>query len=290
MFSGTYTAILTPFHSNGSVDYDTFRSLIDRQIEAGVDGVVPAGTTGESPTLDYEEHIKIIEIAVEKCKNQASVIAGTGANSTREAVSLTRQAKDAGADATLQVTPYYNKPTQDGLYRHFSEVADIGLPVVLYNVPGRTGREIAVDTVVKLAEHSNIVAIKDAGGSVDRVSAIINACDIAVLSGDDSLTLPMMSVGGKGVVSVASNICPGPMTEMTHSALEGNWTRARELHHEYYKLFCEMFLESNPIPVKAAMAMKGLIEESYRLPLCSMAEEKKAVLRETLLRLGEIKL
>lgn len=290
MFNGTYTAIVTPFQPGGTVDFEAFRMLLERQIEGNVDGIVPAGTTGESPTLDYEEHIKVIETTVEKCKGRAKVIAGTGANSTREAVSLTEQAKKAGVDATLQVTPYYNKPSQEGLYRHFSEVADVGLPVVLYNVPGRTGREIAVETVARLAEHPNVVAVKEAGGSVDRVSAILNVCDLDVLSGDDSLTLPMMAVGGKGVISVASNICPGAMSEMTHAALEGKWDKAMELHAKYYTLFCQMFLESNPIPVKAALALKGLIEEAYRLPLCEMADDKKSLLRETLLSLDELKI
>ncbi len=290
MLSGTYTAIVTPFQPGGAVDFEAFRMLLERQLEGNVDGIVPAGTTGESPTLDYEEHIKVIETTVEKCKGRAKVIAGTGSNSTREAVSLTEHAKKAGVDATLQVTPYYNKPSQEGLYRHFSEVADVGLPVVLYNVPGRTGREIAIDTIARLAEHPNIVAVKEAGGSVDRVSATVNTCDLDVLSGDDSLTLPMMAVGGKGVISVASNICPGAMSEMTHAALEGKWDKARELHAKYYTLFCQMFLESNPIPVKAALALKGLIEEAYRLPLCEMADDKKALLRETLLGLDELKL
>ncbi|MFW6152122.1 MAG: 4-hydroxy-tetrahydrodipicolinate synthase [Verrucomicrobiota bacterium] len=290
MLSGTYTAIVTPFQPGGAVDFEAFRMLLERQLEGNVDGIVPAGTTGESPTLDYEEHIKVIETTVEKCKGRAKVIAGTGSNSTREAVSLTEHAKKAGVDATLQVTPYYNKPSQEGLYRHFSEVADVGLPVVLYNVPGRTGREIAIETIARLAEHPNIVAVKEAGGSVDRVSATVNTCDLDVLSGDDSLTLPMMAVGGKGVISVASNICPGAMSEMTHAALEGKWDKARELHAKYYTLFCQMFLESNPIPVKAALALKGLIEEAYRLPLCEMADDKKALLRETLLGLDELKL
>jgi 4-hydroxy-tetrahydrodipicolinate synthase len=264
------------------VDFARFRELIDAQVEGGVDGIVPVGTTGESPTLDVEEHGQVIETAIEACRGRVQVIAGTGANATREAVELTRRARDAGADATLQVTPYYNKPNQEGLFRHFSEVAELGLPVVLYNVPGRTSREIAVETVVRLAAHPHVVAVKEAGGSVDRVSAILAACDITVLSGDDALTLPMMSVGAKGVISVASNLIPAEMTRLTHLAVEGRWDEARDLHLKYHGLFGDLFIDTNPIPVKAALAMRGVIEEVYRLPLCPMSEEKKGRLRATL--------
>jgi len=286
MFSGTYTAIVTPFNLDGSVDYDKLKALIDIQADAGVDGIVPVGTTGESPTLDYDEHNKVIDAAIEACRGRIKVIAGTGSNSTAEALELTRHAKEAGADATLQVTPYYNKPIQEGLIRHFSAVADLGLPVVLYNVPSRTAREIAVDTIVKLFEHPKIVAIKEAGGSVDRVSAILRQCDITILSGDDSLTFPMMAVGGKGVISVAANVAPAPLTRMTHLALKGKWDEARELHLKYYCLFRDLFIDTNPIPVKAAMAMMGLIEEVYRLPLCPMNNKLKKQLRGTMEEVG----
>jgi len=286
MFSGTYTAIVTPFKSDGGVDYEKFKELVHVQAEAGVDGVVPVGTTGESPTLNWDEHNRVIDVAVEASKGRLQVIAGTGGNSTAEALKLTRHAKEAGADATLQVTPYYNKPNQEGLIRHFSAVADVGLPVVLYNVPGRTGREIAVDTIIRLAQHPKIIGVKEAGGSVDRVSAILSRCETTVLSGDDSLTFPMMTVGAKGVISVASNIIPGPVAEMTHLALEDKWKEARELHLKYHRLFCDLFIDTNPIPVKAAMGMMGLIEEIYRLPLCSMTDEFKGKLRETLDRYG----
>jgi len=286
MFSGTYTAIVTPFNLDGSVDYDKLKALIDIQADAGVDGIVPVGTTGESPTLDYDEHNKVIDAAIEACRGRIKVIAGTGSNSTAEALELTRHAKEAGADATLQVTPYYNKPNQEGLIRHFSAVADLGLPVVLYNVPSRTAREIAVDTIVKLFEHPKIVAIKEAGGSVDRVSAILRQCDITILSGDDSLTFPMMAVGGKGVISVAANVAPAPLTRMTHLALKGKWDEARELHLKYYCLFRDLFIDTNPIPVKAAMAMMGLIEEVYRLPLCPMNNKLKKQLRGTMEEVG----
>jgi 4-hydroxy-tetrahydrodipicolinate synthase len=288
MLIGTYTAIVTPFNSDGSVDYSKLRELIGIQGEAGIAGIVPVGTTGESPSLSYEEHNKVIEVTVDACRGRMQVIAGTGANSTTEALELTQHALDAGADATLQVTPYYNKPMQEGLYRHFSAVADLGLPVVLYNVPGRTSREIAVDTIERLAAHPKVVAVKEAGGSVDRVSDILSRCDIAVLSGDDPLTLPMISVGAKGVISVASNVAPQPVVDLVKHALAGEWEPALELHRKYYRLFRDLFLETNPIPVKAAMAMMNRIEERYRLPLNEMSATAKDTLRATMNELGLI--
>lgn len=282
MFEGSYTAIVTPFDKNGGVDYERYKELIERQIEGGVDGIVPVGTTGESPTLDMQEHVRVIEVTVETCAGRVKVVAGTGANSTAEAIELTLHAKDAGADGTLQVTPYYNRPTQEGLYRHFSTIADLGLSVVLYNVPGRTGREISIETVARLSRHNSVVAIKEAAGSVDRVSQILNACEIEVLCGDDALTLPMMSVGAVGVISVATNVAPQPISDMVHNLLEGQVAEAVALHRKYYPLFCDLFLESNPVPVKAALAMMGLLEEEYRLPLCAMDEPKKAKLAATL--------
>lgn len=282
---GCYTAIVTPF-ADGSVDYDCLRALVERQVAGGVAGVVPVGTTGESPTLTFEEHPKVIETVIDAVAGRCQVVAGTGANATDEAVELTRHAAQAGADATLQVTPYYNKPSQEGLYRHFMTVADQGgLPVMLYNVPGRAGREIAVNTVVRLAEHPNITAVKEAGGSVDRVSQIRSECDITVLSGDDALTLPMMSVGGTGVVSVAANIAPAEVAAMVNAALNGEWDTARKLHFRLYRLFTGMFLDTNPIPVKAGMAMLGLLREEYRLPLCEMTHQNKAELRTRLQQL-----
>ena len=286
MLSGAHTALVTPFQADGSVDFARLRDLIEAQVAAGIDGIVPVGTTGESPTLSVDEHSEVIRHTIEAAAGRVKVIAGTGGNSTEEALELTRRAKEAGADATLQVTPYYNKPSQEGLYRHFSAVADIGLPVVLYNIPGRSGREIALETVVRLAEHPSIVAVKEAGGSVDRVSATVHDCDITVVSGDDSLTLPMMAVGGKGVISVASNIIPGDVAAMVHSALDGDWATACGLHDKYWELFRDLFLDTNPIPVKAAMAMMGLAEEVYRLPICPMADDLKERLRETLAKVG----
>lgn len=285
MFAGTYTAIITPFSVDGSVDYDALGRLIERQAAAGVAGIVPVGTTGESPTLSFDEHSRVIEHTIELCRGRMAVIAGTGANSTAEAVDLTRRALEAGADATLQVTPYYNKPNQEGLYRHFAAVAELGLPVVLYNVPGRTSREIAVETIARLSSHPSIAAVKEAGGSVDRVSAILDACDITVLSGDDPLTLPMMAVGATGVVSVASNVVPEAVVQLTSAMLEGDLRSAAQVHAKYYRLFCDMFMDTNPIPVKTAMAMMGLCEEAFRLPLCSMSDPLKDRLRGVLERL-----
>ncbi len=282
MFAGAHTAIVTPFDRQGRVDFGVFRDLIERQVEAGVDGIVPVGTTGESPTLDHDEHIKVIETAIEVCRGRVKVIAGTGANATREAVDLTGYALRAGADATLQVTPYYNKPNQEGLYRHFSEVADLGLPVILYNIPGRCGVEIAVETVARLAAHPNIKAVKEASGNVQRVGQILARCPLCVLSGDDPLTLPMMAAGARGVISVAANVAPRPVVEMVRAALAGRWDEARRLHQDYVQLFSDMFLDTNPIPVKAALAMMGRIEEVYRLPLCPLAPALKERLADTL--------
>lgn len=281
-FAGAYTAIVTPFTKGGAVDYERFRDLIEFQIADGMDGIVPVGTTGESPTVDYKEHEEIIEFCIQAARKRVKVIAGTGANSTAEALELTRHAKEAGADATLQVTPYYNKPNSTGLVRHFSAVADLGLPTILYNVPGRTGKEIPIDVVVELAKHPNVISIKEAGGSVDRVSAIVTRCNLEVLSGDDSLTLPMMAVGAVGVISVASNVAPRPVSDLVHHALAGRWKEARALHHKYYRLFADLFIDTNPIPVKTALAMMGKIEESFRLPLCEMPDSLRKKLSDTL--------
>jgi len=289
MFEGAYTAIVTPFNRNGQVDYGKLRELIALQIAAGIDGIVPVGTTGESPTVDFDEHEKIIEATIAACRGKVKVIAGTGANSTAEALQLTRHALSAGADGTLQVTPYYNKPNQEGLYRHFSAVADLGLPVVLYNVPGRCSREIEVPTIARLSKHPKIVCVKEAGGNVDRVSQILRACSITVLSGDDSLTLPMMALGAKGIISVVSNIAPKAVADMVHAAAAGRWDEARALHMKHYRLFTDLFLDTNPIPIKAAMAMAGMIEETYRLPLCETSDAIKKKLAECLRELGLLK-
>lgn len=283
---GVFTALVTPFN-DGSVDYAKIRELVSFQIEADIDGIVPVGTTGESPTLTVKEHLKVIQTVIEAAKGRCSVIAGTGANSTVEAIELTKEAKKLGADASLQVTPYYNKPTQEGLYKHFSVVAEeAGLPIVLYNIPGRSGVPIAVETIVRLNNLSNVIAVKEAGGSADRVSEILDACEITVLSGDDALTLPMMSVGGKGVISVASNLIPKEMKALTNAFLSGDAAKALEIHARNYKLFKNLFIETNPVPIKAAMAMKGMIEEEYRLPMCPMSDSNRAILEETLQNMG----
>jgi 4-hydroxy-tetrahydrodipicolinate synthase len=281
-FKGVYTALITPFR-NGAVDYDALTALVEKQIAGKVAGIVPVGTTGESPTVSPEEHLKIIEAVVKCAAGRCQVIAGTGANSTEEAVYLTNEAKAIGADATLQVTPYYNKPTQEGLYRHFSTIADkCELPVVLYNVPGRTGTMIAAETIAKLSRNANVLGVKEAAGSVERVSEIASLCDIAIMCGDDSLTVPMMSVGAKGVISVASNIIPAELKAMVDACENGDYAKALILHKKYFRLFKDLFLESNPIPVKAAMAMLGMVREEYRLPLCEMQSTNRDKLKATL--------
>jgi 4-hydroxy-tetrahydrodipicolinate synthase len=292
MFTGTYTAIVTPF-KNGQVDETALERLIDFQIKGGVDGVVPVGTTGESPTLDYEEHIDVIAAAVKHARGRIKIIAGTGANSTAEAVYLTRAAEGAGADASLQVAPYYNKPTQEGLYQHFRAIArSTKLPIVLYSVPSRSGVEIGVETVRRLAQDCrNVVGIKESGGSCDRVSQLRAALDpkFTILSGDDSLTLPFMSVGAQGVISVASNVIPREVSQMVRFFLSGKAAAARRLHEKYYPLFKDLFIETNPVPVKAALAMMGRITEEYRLPLVSMAKSNRETLRTTMKRCGILK-
>ncbi|MFW6212254.1 MAG: 4-hydroxy-tetrahydrodipicolinate synthase [Spirochaetota bacterium] len=289
MLTGVYTALVTPFQSNGSIDEDALRSLVDIQIEGGVTGLVPMGTTGESPTVTHEENIKVIEIVADQANGRVEIIAGTGSNSTAEAVRMTELAAEVGATATLQVTPYYNKPTQQGLYEHFSTVAKSGgLPVVVYNVPGRTGRNIETSTILKLAEIDNVVAVKEASGSIPQVMEIIAARPkgFAVLSGDDNITLPIMALGGDGVVSVASNIAPKMMSQMVRSHLDGKLEEARELHYKLLPLFKLMFLQTNPIPIKYAMARAGLIQEVYRLPLVGLESADKRVADEVLDRVS----
>lgn len=286
MMQGVYTALVTPFR-HGKVDYEALEALLEQQISGRVAGVVPVGTTGESPTLSPAEHIEVIARTVEIVNHRCQVIAGSGANSTAEAIHLTLEAKAAGADASLQVTPYYNKPTQEGIYRHFSVIADrTQLPVVLYNVPGRTGVPIAVETVARLAANPLVAAVKEAAGSVDRVSAIKDCCDLTVLSGDDSLTLPMISVGASGIISVASNLIPGELSTMVDLALKGDMKAAMAMHRKYYPLFRDLFIESNPIPVKAALGFTGAIEPEYRLPLCELSAAHADALRATLKKCG----
>lgn len=285
MFKGTYTAIVTPF-KDGKLDEPSLERLIKSQVKGGVDGIVPVGTTGESPTLSFEEHIHVIARSVEMAKGKVKVMAGTGGNSTDEAVYLTKAAEEAGADGSLQVAPYYNKPTQEGLYQHFRAIAKTTkLPIVLYSIPGRCGIEIAIDTVARLAkECKNIVGIKEAGGVPDRVSQLRAALGKAfvILSGDDSLTLPFMSVGADGVVSVASNVVPKEVSQMVKLFAKGDARGALKIHAKLFPLFRNLFIETNPVPVKAALAMKGMIEEEYRLPLVKMEAKNREVLKKTL--------
>ena len=285
IFRGTYTAMVTPFNASGSVDYGKLRELVEEQVAAGVEGLVPVGTSGESPTLSMEEHSRVVEFVAETANRRVQVVAGTGANSTAEALRLTREALEMGVDASLQVCPYYNKPNQEGLYRHFSTIADLGLPIILYNVPSRTGRDISLETVVRLSKHPNVAAVKEASGSVARVSATVDACDLSVLSGDDMLAFPMIAVGAQGVISVASNVAPGLVSKMINAALAGDMANAATLHKRLYRLFRDLFIDTNPIPVKCALALMGRIEEVYRLPLCETSDACRAQIRATLAEL-----
>jgi 4-hydroxy-tetrahydrodipicolinate synthase len=291
-FKGTYTAIVTPFR-NGKVDYAALEKLVRLQIKGGVDGIVPVGTTGESPTVSFEEHIEIIRQTVHFCAGKAKVLAGTGGNSTSEAIYLTKAAEEAGADGSLQVAPYYNKPTQEGLFQHFHAIARATkLPLILYSIPGRCGIEIAVETVHRLAQDSvNIVGIKEAGGNPDRVSQLRASLGprFDILSGDDSLTLPFMSVGADGVISVASNVIPRDVSHMVKAFQLGKLDVARKLHQKFYPLFKDLFLETNPIPVKAALAMMGLVTEEYRLPLVAMSSKSRSRLEQTLRSCGVVR-
>jgi 4-hydroxy-tetrahydrodipicolinate synthase len=289
MFTGTYTAIVTPFR-NGAIDDGAFENLIKFQIKGGVDGIVPVGTTGESPTLDCEEHIRVIELAVKFSAGKIKVLAGTGANATREAIELTQAAEKSGADGSLQVAPYYNKPTQEGLYQHFKAIAkSTKLPIVLYSIPGRCGIEIGIETVKRLAtDCKNIIGIKESGGSCDRVSQLRAATPqkFEIMCGDDSLTLPFMTVGAQGVISVASNVIPKEVSQMVKLFSAGKISAAMKLHEKFYPLFKDLFIETNPTPVKAALAMMKLIEEEYRLPLVPMNPKNWDTLRTTLKRCG----
>jgi len=292
MFTGTYTAIVTPF-KNGKIDEAALARLIKNQIKGGVDGIVPVGTTGESPTVDFDEHIRIIELSVKFAAGKIKVLAGTGGNATSEAIYLTQAAEKAGADGSLQVAPYYNKPTQEGLFQHFHAIARATkLPIVLYSIPGRCGIEIAVDTVNRLAHDSvNIVGIKEAGGNADRVSQLRAALSARfnILSGDDALTLPFMAVGADGVISVASNIIPREVSHMVKAFAMGKTSVALKLHQKFYPVFKDLFIETNPVPVKAALAMMSVIEEEYRLPLVKMSAKNRETLRATLTACGVLK-
>ncbi len=290
MFRGAITALVTPF-KNGKVDEKALRELIEFQIAAGIDGLVPCGTTGESPTLTHDEHDRVIEITIDAAKKRVPVIAGTGSNSTAEALRLTKHAYEAGADGALIACPYYNKPTQEGLYQHFELIArTVPIPIIPYNIPGRTGINMSPELVARLARISNIVGIKEASGSLKQMNDVLDLCgpDFDVLSGDDGFTLPLMSIGGKGIISVASNVVPADMAALVDAAEAGNMVQARALHKKMSPLFDVLFIEVNPTPVKAALAMMGKIEYEYRLPLCPMAQGNYDKLKKVMVNYGLI--
>jgi 4-hydroxy-tetrahydrodipicolinate synthase len=289
MFTGTGTALVTPFRRDGSLDEPALRTLVKRQMDAGIDFLVPCGTTGESPTLTHEEHLRVVEITVEIAKGKFPVLAGAGGYNTSEVIALARELAALGADGILSVTPYYNKPTQEGLFQHYRAIAEaVPLPIILYSVQGRTGVNIEPATVKRLAQIENIVGIKEASGSVSQMAAILNAVpdEFIVLSGDDAITLPVMSLGGQGVISVVSNEIPAEMSQLTRLALSGDFIGARAIHRRYHSLMEINFVESNPIPVKAAMAEMGLLEAAWRLPLVAPKAENQARIRAVLEALG----
>ncbi|MDR1893138.1 MAG: 4-hydroxy-tetrahydrodipicolinate synthase [Spirochaetales bacterium] len=284
MLKGAFTALVTPFNQDGSLDREALKALIKFQLEGGINGLVPVGTTGESPTLTAGEKEFIIQTAVEMAAGRVPVIAGTGSNDTQKAVEATRRARELGADYTLQVTPYYNKPSEEGLYRHFSEVADQGgLPVIVYTVPGRTGVNVSPALLRRLSKNSRIAGVKEASGSMGQILDILNNKpeDFSVLSGDDLLALPLITSGGHGVISVTSNMFPREMVQLAGAALSGNLEEARQIHNRFYSFFINQFIEVNPVPIKTYMAAKGLLKEVFRLPLAPLKEENKRTLLAT---------
>ena len=284
-FHGSYVALVTPFR-NGKVDEAKLRELVEFQVANGTDGIVPCGTTGESPTLSHDEHKRVVEVAVETARKRVQIVAGTGSNSTAEAIDLSKHAERAGADGCLVVNPYYNKPTQEGLYRHFRAVAEsVSIPILVYNIQSRTAINVETATMARLAKDCrNVVGVKEASGNLDQMSGVVLACgpDFSVLSGDDNLTLPLMAVGGHGVISVIANIVPRETAEMVHAALDGDLKRARDLHYRLLPLARAAFLETNPIPIKEAMAMAGMLEPEFRLPMCRMGDANRETLRSIL--------
>ncbi len=289
MFTGCGTAMVTPFRADGSLDEPTLRNLILRQIDAGINFLVPCGTTGESPTLTHEEHLRVVEITVGLAKGRVPVLAGAGGYNTAEVIALARELAAIGADGILSVTPYYNKPTQEGLYQHYRAIANaVSLPIILYSVQGRTGVNIEPGTVKRLAGIENIIGIKEASGSIGQMAAILNIApdDFIVLSGDDAITLPLIALGGRGVISVVSNEIPAEMTQLVRLGMQGNISGAREIHRRFHSLMEVNFVESNPIPVKAAMAEMGLLGPCWRLPLVAPKAENLARVRDVLASLG----
>ncbi len=280
MFKGSFVAIATPF-KKGEIDEKAYRKLIKFHLKNGTDGMVPCGCTGEAATMSMKEQKRLMDIAVETCSGHIPVVAGTGSNCTKESVELTKYAKKAGCDGALIITPYYNKPTPEGQYRHYAEIAKkVNIPIMLYNVPSRTGISLAPSTVARLSKLDNIVAIKEAAGSVQQVADILSLCDITVMSGDDSMTLPFMSVGAKGVVSVAANVIPWRIHDLVETFLRGDLEGSRKIHYEIMSLCKMLFIETNPIPVKTLLKMMGLIGDEFRMPLCEMRAGNKAILRK----------
>jgi len=302
MFKGSIVAIVTPFSAaDGSasggkkseIDEKRLRDLIDFQIGQGTSGIVPCGTTGESATLDFQEHEAVIRITIEQVKKRVPVIAGTGSNSTQEAIMLTQQAASAGADASLQVSPYYNRPTQRGLYAHFKAIAQsVKIPIILYNIAGRTGVNIEPETIAKLANDcKNIVAVKEASGSLDQMSRIKQLCskEFDLISGDDGLTLPVLSIGGIGIISVVANIVPADVANLVAAFAKGDFKKAKELHYKLLPLIKAVFLETNPIPIKTAMGLLGMCEPGLRLPMCNMSDDNLEKLKQALKNYGLLK-
>ena len=284
-FKGTYTALVTPFNKDLTIDEKALEALVEFQIEQGISGLVPMGTTGESPTLNHDEHLRIIEIVVKKSGGRVPVIAGTGSNCTDEAIEYTKIAREIGVDATLQVAPYYNKPTQEGFYRHFSSIADtVDIPMMVYNIPGRSGANIDTHTLLRLSKHPNIAAVKEASGSFAQIMDLIanKPDDFDILSGDDNIAVPMTLMGGSGLISVASNSIPKKMSNLVQLALNGKVAEANKMHYELLPFFKAMFIETNPIPIKYVLWKQGLIECTYRLPLCEMSGEHKASMESLL--------
>jgi len=291
-FQGSFVAMVTPFR-NGKVDEAKLRELVEFHVTNGTDGLIPCGTTGESPTLSHDEHHRVVELVVEAARGRIRVVAGTGSYSTSDAIEMTKHAERAGAAGALVVNPYYNKPTQEGLYRHFRAVAEsVAIPILVYNIQSRTAINVETDTMARLRRDvKNIVGVKEASGSLDQMSQVIAACgpDFSVLSGDDNITLPLLAIGGSGVVSVIANIVPRETADLVHAALEGDWKRARDLHFRLFPLARAAFLETNPIPIKEAMAMAGMLEPEFRLPMCRMSDANREKLRAILKPYGLIK-
>ena len=284
-FQGSFVAMVTPFR-NGKVDEAKLRELVEFHIAHGTDGLIPCGTTGESPGLTHDEHRRIVELVIEAARGRIRVVAGTGSNSTAEAIELTKHAERAGSAGALVVNPYYNRPTQEGLYRHFRAVAEsVAIPILVYNIQSRTAVNVETDTLARLVRDvASVAGVKEASGSLDQMSQVIAACgpDFSVLSGDDNITLPLLAIGGSGVVSVIANIVPRETADLVHAALDGDWKRARDLHYRLFPLARAAFLETNPIPIKEAMAMAGMLEPEFRLPMCRMSDANREKLRAIL--------